>query len=49
MVPETLFDDNDWPGGTAGTIPEKRLQRRRAAAKWLGPEGIVFAPTPKHP
>jgi hypothetical protein len=49
MVPETVFDDNDWPGGTSGTPPAKRLLRRRAAANWLGPEGIVFVPTPKHP
>jgi hypothetical protein len=49
MVPETVFDDNDWPGGTSGTAAEKRSGRRRAAAAWLGPQGIVFAPTPKHP
>jgi len=49
MVPETIFDDEDWPGGTTGTDAEKRLLRRRAAAAWLGPQGIAFAPTPKHP
>jgi hypothetical protein len=49
MVPETVFDDNDWPGGTSGTPAERRLLRRRAAAAWLGPQGIAFAPTPKHP
>jgi hypothetical protein len=49
MVPEALFDDNDWPGGTTGNAAEKRLRRRRAAAAWLGPQGIVFAPTPSHP
>ncbi len=49
MVPETIFDDDDWPGGTSGSVAEKRLLRRRAAAAWLGPEGIAFAPTPKHP
>ena len=49
MVPETVFDDDDWPGGTTGTPAERRLLRRRAAAAWLGPQGIAFAPTPKHP
>ena len=49
LVPETVFDDTDWPGGTSGTVSAKRLKRRRAAAKWLGPEGIVMAATPKHP
>jgi hypothetical protein len=49
MVPETIFDDDDWPGGGSGPAAEKRLLRRRAAAAWLGPQGIVFAPTPKHP
>jgi hypothetical protein len=49
MVPETVFDDDDWPGGTTGTPAERRLLRRRAAAAWLGPQGIAFAPTRKHP
>jgi hypothetical protein len=49
MMPEAVFDDNDWPGGTTGTDAEKRLLRRRAAAAWLGPQGIAFAPTPTHP
>jgi hypothetical protein len=49
MVPETVFDDDDWPGGTSGTPAERRLLRRRAAASWLGPQGIAFAPTRKHP
>jgi hypothetical protein len=48
MVSEAIFDD-DWPGGGSGTPAAKRLRRRRAAAAWLGPQGIVFAPTPKHP
>ena len=49
MVPETVFDDDDWPGGASGTPAERRLLRRRAAAAWLGPQGIAFAPTRKHP
>jgi hypothetical protein len=49
MVPEAIFDDDDWPGGTTGTAAEKRLLRRRAAAAWLGPQGVAFAPTPTHP
>ena len=48
MVSEKIFDDEDWPGGATGTDAEKRLLRRRAAAAWLGPQGIVFAPTPNH-
>jgi hypothetical protein len=49
MVPETVFDDNDWPGGTTGSEAARRLARRREAAKWLGREGVAFAPTAKHP
>lgn len=49
IVPETLFDDNDWPGATDGSAADKRLQRRRAAAAWLAPEGIAVAVMPKHP
>jgi hypothetical protein len=48
IVPEAVFDDDDWPGATSGTPAAKRLLRRRAAAKWLGPEGIAFAATPPH-
>jgi hypothetical protein len=49
IVPETVFDDADWPGGTTGTPAERRLARRRAAAGWLAAEGIAFAVTPAHP
>jgi hypothetical protein len=49
IVPETVFDDADWPGGTSGTPDQKRLTRRRAAAQWLGPEGIALIAAPKHP
>ena len=49
MVPETVFDDDDWPGATAGSPAQRRLQRRRAAAVWLRRESIAIAPTPNHP
>jgi hypothetical protein len=36
IVPSTVFDDADWPGVDA-------VSRRRAAATWLGAEGIAVA------
>ncbi len=48
LVPQTLFDDADWPGGT-GTTPEAlRAGRRQAAGRWLAQEGIglVVVPPP---
>lgn len=49
IVPETVFDDVDWPGGTSGTPAERRLDRRRTAAQWLAPEGIAIVTTAAHP
>jgi hypothetical protein len=41
IVPETVFDDADWPGATAGmTVAEQRAARRAAAGRWLAREGI---------
>ena len=39
IVPVTVFDDNDWPGGGS------RAQRRAAAGTWLAREGIGLAAT----
>lgn len=49
IVPEPVFDDVDWPGGTSGTPAERRLDRRRIAAQWLAPEGIAIVTTAAHP
>jgi hypothetical protein len=42
IVPSSIFDDADWPGGDVAG-------RRRTAAAWLGAEGIAVAALPKHP
>jgi hypothetical protein len=36
VVPQTLFQDNDWPGADAAA-------RRQAAGDWLAREGIGLA------
>lgn len=47
IVPETLFDDDDWPGGTAAmTAPQRRAVRRTQAGLWLAQEGIGLAVRP---
>jgi hypothetical protein len=41
MVPQSVFDDADWPGGEGGSNDEERNRNRRAAAgRWLAREGI---------
>jgi hypothetical protein len=40
IVPDTVFEDVDWPGADAAA-------RRRSAAAWLGAEGIAVATLPK--
>lgn len=46
IVPETVFDDADWPGGDAGTTADqKRALRRAAAGHWLAREGIGLVVT----
>lgn len=41
VVPEGVFDDEDWPGATQGMTPaQQRAARRSAAATWLAGEGI---------
>jgi hypothetical protein len=49
IVPEKVFDDADWPGGTSGNASEKRLDRRRTAARWLAAEGIAIVTIAAHP
>lgn len=40
MVPSTVFDDEDWPGGTTGTAEQKRAARFAQAGQWLANEGV---------
>lgn len=40
MVPGTVFDDEDWPGGTTGTAEQRRAARFAQAGQWLANEGI---------
>lgn len=41
VVPESVFDDEDWPGAAAGMTPaQQRAARRAAAGAWLAREGI---------
>jgi len=42
LVPSAVFDDADWPGADP-------VVRRRAAAAWLGAEGIAVAALSKPP
>lgn len=44
VVPESVFDDDGWPGAAAGAAPAaRRLARRTSAAAWLAREGIGIA------
>lgn len=46
VVPISLFDDPDWPGGVDGSTPEAaRSARRRTAGQWLAREGIGLVAT----
>jgi hypothetical protein len=47
IVPETLFEDNGWPGATQGMAPPaRRAARRTQAGKWLAKEGIGLVVVP---
>lgn len=47
VVPITIFDDADWPGGNPGMTPEAlRDARRVVAGQWLAREGIGLVATP---
>lgn len=45
IVPDTVFDDEDWPGATpAMTDAQKRAARADKAGIWLAGEGIGLVP-----
>lgn len=47
VVPATIFDDDDWPGGDSSMTPEGRRDARRVmAGRWLAREGIGLIATP---
>jgi hypothetical protein len=47
MIPEGVFDDEDWPGGEPGmNAAALRAARRQAAGQWLLREGIGLAAVP---
>ena len=49
MVPESVFDDPDWPGGeTDINAADKNVKRRIAAGRWLAREGIGLVTTAAH-
>jgi hypothetical protein len=48
MVPEVVFDDDDWPGGTTGTAAQRRAARFARAGEWLGREGIGLVAVPQN-
>lgn len=44
VLPVEVFDDEDWPGATAGMNPTaRRAARRQRAGQWLAREGIGLA------
>jgi hypothetical protein len=46
ILPEAIFDDDDWPGGETGMDPAAlRSARRAAAGRWLALEGIGLIAT----
>jgi hypothetical protein len=50
VIPGSIFDDSDWPGGQAGmTADQLRTARRAAAGAWLAREGIGLVVTAPHP
>ncbi len=44
LVPESVLDDDDWPGGGSGSAAARRTARAEAAAAWLSLLGIVLVP-----
>jgi hypothetical protein len=50
VIPATVFDDPDWPGGTAGAgAAQNNAQRRLAASRWLSREAIGLMTPPPRP
>lgn len=49
IVPDTVFDDPDWPGGADGNSNEVNNAKRQAAASlWLSQEAIAVVALPAH-
>jgi hypothetical protein len=50
VLPSSVFDDADWPGGSAGglTAAQRRTLRRAAAGTWLAAAGIGLVVTSPH-
>jgi hypothetical protein len=47
VVPGEVFDDADWPGGSADAASEQNnAQRRLAASRWLAREAIALVIPP---
>ncbi|MEQ1506799.1 MAG: hypothetical protein ABMB14_31520, partial [Myxococcota bacterium] len=47
VVPDTLFDDPDWPGAQGSPSPDQaRAQRRAFAGSWLAREGVGLLVSP---
>jgi hypothetical protein len=45
VLPDSLFDDDGWPGaGTGGSPASRRARRECAAQAWLKDEGIALVP-----
>jgi len=42
LLPATVFDDADWPGGGSGSAAARRRDRAHRAATWLATEGIAL-------
>jgi hypothetical protein len=45
VLPDAAFDDDGWPGGTAGPPQQRRLARLGAARAWLLDQGIAVVTT----
>ncbi|GAB3344931.1 hypothetical protein [Modestobacter lapidis] len=47
VLPETVFDDDAWPGGTAAMdAAARRAARRARAGAWLSTTGLALVPIP---
>lgn len=47
VLPEAVFDDDDWPGATGGmNAAQSRAARRTAASAWLTNEGVGLVAVP---
>jgi hypothetical protein len=46
IIPEEVFDDDDWPGPTTGDTAHRREMRRLTAGEWLAHQGIGLVTVP---